>query len=773
MTQLQSKISFTVTVLIIGAILTSTAQKQGNIWYFGKFAGLDFNSGSPTAIYDSAMETREGCSAISDSLGNLLFYTNGVKVWDRNHQVMPNGGGLYGSSTTTQSALIVKKPLSDSIYYVFTVAPEANPSGLNYSVVDMSLNNGFGDVVTKNEKLWGPIAEKLVATIHSNGFDIWIGVHDFGNSDFLFFLLSDQGISPTPVITSIGSAHDGGGLISKTLGQMKTSKSGSKLGLVLRSDDIFMEPHRVELFNFSQLSGVVSNLITINSMSSLPYGFEFSPNEEYVYVTDGSEVSQYDITSNNSTTIESTKTIIATTTNINEGFWGLQLGPDDKIYNSIFENDTLARIDFPNLAGLSCGYDKNAVFLGGFPHRCKLSLPGFMISDWNVQPFYFQFTCLGDSTEFWIADSVNVDSVYWNFGDPSTGLLNETQGLIGSHAFSDTGLYSVTVQVFTSSGTITYVKEVGITTLPEAFNLGSDTTICLNDSLVFDLEIPIVFYLWNDSSNTPKYCSYGDTLIWVEIANGCGDFRDSIHVSYIPLPSVNLGSDTSVCYGDSLVLNAFFPNATYLWDMLSTDSIIYIDFDDAWSQEYFSVSISTQCGTAFDEILIDTYLYFPISLGEDDSLCVGEQKVLETYTSDADYLWNTGSIEESISVGQSGQYWVSISSVCGVHTDTINVIFIEPPLIELIDDTLMCRGDTLTLTLSFPNVSYLWHDGSSDSTYSTHNTEQVMVTLTTKYCVETDSIFVLVLPELYLVEDTAICDGDIISLGDGQGKLIL
>tara|TARA_B110000858_G_C17785847_1_gene467253 strand:- start:1544 stop:1972 length:429 start_codon:yes stop_codon:yes gene_type:complete len=122
------------------------AQKEGNIWYFGENAGLDFNNGSPVALTDGMLNTSEGCASICDANGNLLFYTDGMLVYNKNHGIMPNGTGLLGHSSSTQSAIIVKKPMSNNLYYIFTVDDIFNTNGgaVTYSIVDMSLDGGLG-----------------------------------------------------------------------------------------------------------------------------------------------------------------------------------------------------------------------------------------------------------------------------------------------------------------------------------------------------------------------------------------------------------------------------------------------------------------------------------------------------------------------------------------------------------------------------------------------------------------------------------------------------
>ena len=91
-------------------------QQRFNNWYFGNKAGVTFASGAPVALTNSQMITTEGCASISDASGNLMFYTDGISVWNRNHVVMSNGTGLMGHASSTQSGIIVQKPLSTNTY---------------------------------------------------------------------------------------------------------------------------------------------------------------------------------------------------------------------------------------------------------------------------------------------------------------------------------------------------------------------------------------------------------------------------------------------------------------------------------------------------------------------------------------------------------------------------------------------------------------------------------------------------------------------------------
>lgn len=102
--------------LIIFILLSFTfsnltlSQGEGNNWYFGQYAGLSFSTNPPTILTNGRLTTGEGCSSVSGKDGSLVFYTDGSFVWDANHNLMPNGSGLLGNPSSTQSAVVCPKP---------------------------------------------------------------------------------------------------------------------------------------------------------------------------------------------------------------------------------------------------------------------------------------------------------------------------------------------------------------------------------------------------------------------------------------------------------------------------------------------------------------------------------------------------------------------------------------------------------------------------------------------------------------------------------------
>ena len=372
------KMRISIIFLVLLNTVSLFSQKQANKWYFGTNAAIDFNPSSPITIPNSAMEQIEGCSSIADINGNLLFYTNGDSVWNKNNVAMSNGFGLLGHKSSTQSALIVPFPSNPNNYYIFTVdaADNFGNNGLRYSIVDMTLASGLGDVTIKATLLYTPVTEKLTAVKHSNGNDIWVVSHKADTTLFFSYLVTNTGVSTMPIISNIGSKYI---YYSGGIGQMKLSPDGSKLAAAL-----FLTSPTAEIYQFNNSTGVLSNSISINISQNKAYGVEFSPNSSIVYfASDNSTktIHQYDLSIWNSTAINSSSVIIGNTSNLAMG--AMQLAPDGKIYVSHHNNGATAGpflgiINSPNSLGLSSNYVDNGISLS--PNNCYYGLPGFVQS---------------------------------------------------------------------------------------------------------------------------------------------------------------------------------------------------------------------------------------------------------------------------------------------------------------------------------------------------------------------------------------------------------
>lgn len=345
--------------LLLGLVSSSmylSAQKQASQWYFGQYAAIDFNSSTPKSINNSQLNSEEGCVSVADANGNLLFYTNGVKIWNRDHRIMPNGASLRGNASSTQSSLVIRSIDNPDKYYVFVVEREGM-GGLSYSILDMSLDGGMGDILNgfKNIPLRNAVTEKLTAARHANGTDVWILSHDWGSNSFTAYLLSAAGIESTPVISSVGTSHSGNK--ANNQGAMKTSPDSKRIGLALEAD------HALELFDFDNKTGKVSNPIYIQlPISSYTYGIEFSPNSNILYASaaGAGKIYQYNVQYSKAEDIRKSQTVVASTPN-GEWIGALQMSPNGKIYFPVYKTSSLGVINAPNKLGTACNAQTNAI----------------------------------------------------------------------------------------------------------------------------------------------------------------------------------------------------------------------------------------------------------------------------------------------------------------------------------------------------------------------------------------------------------------------------
>ncbi len=435
-------------LILILIAQSSFSQREASRWYFGNEAGFDFNSGAPIALTDGKLETHEGCSTISDQNGNLLFYSDGINVWDKKHQLMPNGTGLLGHESSTQSAIIIPKKGSNTQYYLFTV-DEPDPEepinyGLNYTLIDLSLNNGYGDVVSSEKNVHlitydqsNPsesqlkCSEKITAVQHNDENSIWVITH-FANA-FYAFEVDENGVNTTPVVSLSKTIVPTGGYKQNGIGYLKVSPDGKRIG-VAHSQVSFSNQSgpktpnsrtgKVLLYNFNANTGQVSNELVLLS-NNVPYGIEFSPKSTKLYATVnnyesdgrpmGSSLYQYDLSASD---IVKSKVDISTSTNV---AGGLQLAIDGKIYRAGYPTNgtgfNISVIERPELKGALCSYQQNTVTLDG--KLAELGLPPY-VQSFFLFKFEFKNVCYGDATEFLITGDAPFDSVEWDFGDGTT-----------------------------------------------------------------------------------------------------------------------------------------------------------------------------------------------------------------------------------------------------------------------------------------------------------------------------------------------------------------
>jgi gliding motility-associated-like protein len=743
-----------ITALLI--VLIARSQNQANYWYFGKNAGINFSNGAPVALIDGQINTLEGCSAISSSNGELLFYSDGSTVWDKTHSVMPNGEGLMGNYSSTQSAIIVPNPAIDSLYYLFTVDAEENDLeyGLRYSIVDMSLNDGLGDVIynRKNILLVTPTCEKVTAVGHRTENTTWVITHLWNSNSFYAYLVHELGVTSDPVISNVGDTI--GDLMVNSKGYLKVTPDGTKLVMANNTLQTLL------IFDFDNSTGQVSNQIRDDRFSDapFPYGVGFSPNSKLLYVTNWSwsgwdtKIYQYDISLSSPGEILDSRIEIASYTDL---FGSLQLGPDNRLYVAQSEYTYLGIINDPNTYGPNCNYQQNAVFLLG--RISHWGLPPFIQSFFNLNAeFYNDIPCYGDETQFYQNCSQTPDSVSWNFGDIASGLNNYSTLFNPVHYFSTTGLFNVTLIAF-FEGHIGNVSHIVIVYEKPQVHLGNDTSFCMGNSITLDAGTGYASYLWQSGDTTQSITTDTSGIFWIEVSGdfGCTN-RDSVMISVNPVTYTPI--DTSICQGQTVFLGGEFQSdpGTY-YDTLSSvfdcDSIIITNLSVS---DTFRIFIETAICNG-DSIFIQgdwqsepgAYYDAFTSVSGCDSVVFTQLSVNDTFEiiipisiCTGDSIWAGGAWQS-----QSGTFYDYELSTFGCDSTIITELTVASVIHTYIEASI-CQGDSFFAGGAFQTIQGMYYDSA----------------VSVMGCDSIASIMLLV-NEVYTFEvDTSICEGDSIFL---------
>ena len=739
--------------------------KQGNIWCFGTGAGLNFNSGSPSAFSGAQTSNLEGSATISDSAGNLLFYTDGMTVWNRNHGVMETG--LLGHNSSTQSGVIVPHPTQPDTLYIFTIDATQNSlnNGLRYSVVVMSLNSGLGDIPASLKNIMlSPngvkMAEKISAVRHCNNEDIWVIGHNYASTNgnkFYAYKITRYGLVTTPEISSVGTNHwgaDNSGL-GNSRGYMKASPDGSKLALAIGYDgtpalsgSAWSQQSQLtnnyhtgafEVFDFNYTTGKVSNPVKFYGTNYKgAYGIAFSPNSKVLYGStwgaygSSRRIYQWNLAAGSASAIQnSVKQIASVSSN---GFGALQLASDGKIYGSRYNQSYLSAIAYPNKLGTSCGYTNVAVSLGGWPRRGQYGLPTFIQSYFDPS---LGFSYVGNFedmiTEFIIEDSLRIDSVLWLFDDTCAGQQNYSTSFTPTYTYCDTGNYQVRLIIWKCNIVDTITHTVVMHPRPVASFTIADTMQCLNENS---------FKFTNTSTISKGSITYHK---WYFGDGDTSNLENPIHTYSNPgIYTVKLVEKSD--YGG-------YDSTTH------SVEVIYSPI------AFFDVNDSSQCfeGNSFN---FDNNTYIPS-------------------TSSLDYYWETGDGDtfHRISIPLHTYLTVdSFFSMIVVTSDSNCVdthsrwVYTRPMPVSgfTFNDTAQClSGNSFTFTdtstVSYGSISQRWQFGDGDSSssqnptysYSTHDTFLVRLIATTDHgCRDTtyQNSYVWPMPQAnYTINDTAQC----------------
>lgn len=543
-------------------------KQKANFWYFGEGAGIDFNGNAgATAVTDGNIVAEEGCTTVSDDNGELLFYTNGEVIWDSQHQIMANGTDLGGSTSASQGVIAIEHGVDPSLYYLFLTSESgASANAFSYALVDMKLNNGLGDVVLKNRKIYSRTTEKIAAQGNSNTNVL---THELGSNSYRLFPVNDAGINAAEYISK-GSDYS---TSAAATGYLKYAAGGDKVAQAYNSGGAFID--------FLRKDSIDENwevaLIDVNFGGEV-YGIEFSPSADLLYATinNGANSVLLQIPVNDDYSMEDIQNPDSVTV-ADLGFeaGAIQTGPNGQIYIAANNSNEIYSISSPDQRfapenGSNLASSLQAFDLAG--RTSRLGLPNFVqnLSTPQQEPFANVIAnCSSEPIILTAEGKTSFDRFNWTItpiGSSSSVYSSASQNDTLSIDL-DPGQYEAALRISNECGyDELIVTRFEIFASPDVSNVVSPRTFCGNTLTIGDDIIHETghTYLWNtgETTQTIDVTEAGNYTVTITSASGC----TATAQIFVGTPyAVDLGGDRTICQNETLRLNAGGNANQYRW----------------------------------------------------------------------------------------------------------------------------------------------------------------------------------------------------------------
>lgn len=734
------------------------SQFSNHRWLFGNGnAGIRFDTATNQPFQYNVKANPYGSEAtttvVNERTGDLIFYTDGERVYDLNHNQVAIG--LGGSSSHVQCP-VFPAPCGCDEYYLISSSAYGRGGrvvGETFStLVQMRSGNVLVPTASKAVRIEQSVYEGMVVIPKIGSPNYWIiGVKfdgrlyvkeasctGFGASQYFDFIPQGAPVNPQSFV-------------------MKYHPNSGKIALAYSSNS-----GRVALIDFNANTGQLSNFSNLSITGALTYEAEWSPNGRFLYVAKylPSTLYQYDLINNTRTTIYSGG---------GRG-GGVKLGPDNRIYHiTNIAGTQIARVNSPDLAGAASNHALNAFNLGTsvggyrFGETVGTELVGY------PDPFGIQArlpNCEGDSL---IVNTLGFGWLQYRWEGPQNFTQNTPNLAVPNITNADTGWYVVTA----FKGNCEIKDSVYLGPLGQGagtLNLGPDTLICngSNPQLTLNATMPsATSYRWQNGSNLPTFTATQSGIYWVEVTNACGVIRDSIVVGILATPApINLGVNRGICTGDTVRYSAPLGNGlSYLWDNGETTA----QRSPVTQTTTVWVQVSNACGSTSDTTQINLVPLPTISNFPGDTvICAGDSLQLNPSISNGGFGWADTTLPQlNRTITRPGTYTLIVGSVCGTTQETFTLNHINPPLpFSLGNDTSLCPSQSLNLDITQPNVTYQWSDGDSLPLKSVSDAGWIWAEATNICGTFRDSVFITALPAPFvdLGNDTSLCRGDSIAI---------
>lgn len=378
-----------------------------------------------------------------------------------------------------------------------------------------------------------------------------------------------------------------------------------------------------------------------------------------------------------------------------------------------------------------------------------------------VAAFSTTGNCEGENIQFLNTSSTPSGSMsyQWDFGDLTTSSLPNP-----IHSYSTDANFPVRLIAENNGCFDTLTLSVIVDSVP-LLNLGGVVATC-DSQYIFDAQNSGSAYLWSTGSTNQAITATFNGNYWVAVTNaeGC-QANDTVSLTLNSIVTPQLGADSLFC--DVANLDAGYPGAVYFWSTGDTTQTI----SPANSGSYW-VEVTDQNGcVGSDTILTTIVAATQPTLGPDLDRCDGATELLDPVNLGVSYLWSSGDTSATLSVANSGTYWVELTDANGcISRDSVDLLFHPNPMVDLGADSTYC--DSASFDLSQANVAYLWSSGGTGAVevFSASGTFSVQVTDTLFGCQNADTVTLVIgaTPQVALGADTILCSGSDIVLDAGN-----
>ena len=289
-------------------------------------------------------------------------------------------------------------------------------------------------------------------------------------------------------------------------------------------------------------------------------------------------------------------------------------------------------------------------------------------------------------------------------------------------------------------------------------NLGNDTSLCIGDTLTLNVaDSNVTNYLWSNNSTDSIITITQSGTYWVALSDSGCISTDTITVLFDTTQTINLGIDTTLCDGETMILDASIPNCHYLWSDSSMNPTLAVT-----QSGMYWVQVNNACGAYSDSISLTFQPLPSLSLGRDTAICLGDSILLNPNSSNAvSYLWQDSATSPTYMASQFGKYTVTVNDGKCSNSDSKNIRELLPPKVSLGGDTTICEGIPIRLLGGvLHNQTYLWQDMSTSPTLLTNQAGLYSVAVSNACGTVSDSINIssLEVPIINLGSDTIICE---------------